>query len=147
MIDEEEGGFEITPEMLANSAELVKKLGELEKQPDEETPLPEYHNPVVEAVMQHVCGDEAPLPCLCAQCPAAVWKVSDNKRRIRGGDGALVQSDSMEVKVFCGVTHQDLVKFTPDYAAKALEPSTDGEVVWFCGAFAEQLLNWQTKQG
>lgn len=150
MIDEEEGGFEITPEMLANGARLAEKLAALEGSPAQEQPAPpaEYHDPVIEEAAAHI---GAALPCLCARCPAAIWEISDAKGRpIITESGELVRADEQspwQVTIFCRAMHRDTAKFTPEYAKKVLKPGGDSKVVWRCTAYHAELLEWQMKQG
>jgi hypothetical protein len=149
MVDEDEdAGFEITPEMLAVGKGLAEKLAESEGSQDEQQPAAEYHDPVIEEAAAHI---GVALPCLCARCPAAVWEISDPKgRSITTESGELARADEQspwQVTIFCRAMHRDTAKFTPDYAKKVLKPVGESRVVWRCTAYHAELRTWQKEQG
>jgi hypothetical protein len=116
-----------------------------------ETPA-NYTSAVVEEVREHVGG--APLPCLCAVCPAAIWTVSDDKGRSTAADGATLaqasDNDPWKLMIFCRALHQELATFTPDYQGRALKPAraqgpVTARIVTRCDAYAAELEAWRSR--
>lgn len=113
---------------------------------NDEAPAPaNYASAVVEEAREHVGG--APLPCLCAVCPAAIWTVGDDKGRSTAADGATLaqatDSDPWKLVIFCRALHQELATFTPDYQGRAFRPGKGVRVVSRCDAYAAELAAWQ----
>jgi hypothetical protein len=108
-----------------------------------------YTSAVIEEAREHVGG--APLPCLCAVCPAAIWTVSDDKGRSTAEDGAKLaqasDTDPWKLSIFCRALHQELATFTPDYQGRAIKPVRGaGRIVSRCDAYAAELAGWRAQQ-